>query len=112
MSLAISNRDKTGTFEVRRYAQCRPWRDSVWTHIHELPDLRSGRLCYSWRVTRESRRSRRALLGFRATAPAHPRFERAPSPLLYLPGSVVSTYGRILVLKAKGEVSAHPYTDR
>jgi len=55
MSLDISNRDKTGISEVRRYAQCRPWRDSVWTHIHELPDLRSAVTCYSWRVTREPR---------------------------------------------------------
>jgi hypothetical protein len=31
-------------------------RDSVWTHIHELPDLRSAVSCYSWRVTREPRR--------------------------------------------------------
>jgi len=83
-----------------------------WTHIHELPDLLSPALCYSSRVTCDARRSRRALLGFRATAPAPPRFERAAFPLLYLPGSVVSRFGRILVLKAKGEVSAHPYTDR
>jgi hypothetical protein len=48
--------------------------------------------------------------GFCATAPARPRFERAPSPLLCLPGSVVSGFGGILVW-AKGEVSAHPYTD-
>jgi len=97
MPLANSNRDKTGTFEARSYAQGSLWRDSVWTHIHELPDLLSPALCYSSRVTREARRSRRALLGFRATAPAPPRFERAPSPLLYLPGSVVSRHGRILV---------------
>jgi hypothetical protein len=83
-----------------------------WTHIHELPDLLSPALCYSSRVTCDARCSRRALLGFRATAPAPPRFERAAFPLLYLPGSVVSRFGRILVLKAKGEVSAHPYTDR
>ena len=51
-----------------------------WTHIHELPDLFSPALCYSSRVTCDARRSRRALLGFRATAPAPPRFERAAFP--------------------------------
>ena len=56
-----------------------------WTHIHELPDLPSAQLCYSWAVTREARRSRRALLGFRATAPAPPDSSELPSPLLYLP---------------------------
>lgn len=91
MPLAISNRDKMrclrpesicgmGTFKLRNRAQSRPRRDSVWTHIHELPDLLSPALCYSSRVTREARRSRRALLGFRATAPAPPRFERAAFP--------------------------------
>jgi hypothetical protein len=44
--------------------------------------------------------------------PRRPDSSELPSPLLYLPGSVVSRYGRILVLNAKGEVSAHPYTDR
>ena len=80
MRLAISNRDKMGTFKIRNHAQSRHGRDSVWTHIHELPDLLSPALCYSSQVTREARRSRRALLGFRATAPAPPRFERAAFP--------------------------------
>jgi hypothetical protein len=69
-----------GTFKLRNRAQSRPRRDSVWTHIHELPDLLSPALCYSSHVTREARHSRRALLGFRATAPAPPRFERAAFP--------------------------------
>ena len=42
--------------------------------------------------------------------PRRPHSSELPSP--FLPDSVVSTYGRILVLKAKGEVSAHPYTNR
>jgi hypothetical protein len=53
--------------------------------------------------------------------PRRPHSSELPSPYFacgkqalktFLPGSVVSTYGRILVLKAKGEVSAHPYTNR
>jgi hypothetical protein len=42
--------------------------------------------------------------------PRRPHSSELPSP--FLPDSVVSTYGRILVLKAKGEVSAHTYTNR
>src|SRR6516225_6407923 len=111
MQLAIPNRDKTGTFKIQIHSQSDSGRDSVWTHLRELPDLLSLVLCYSSRVTREARHSWRAFLGFRATAPAPPRFERAPSPLLCLPGSVASKHGSILVW-GKGEVSAHPYTDR
>ena len=53
--------------------------------------------------------------------PRRPHSSELPSPYFacgkqalktFLPGSVVSTSGRILVLKAKGEVSAHPYTNR
>src|SRR5579862_4016416 len=109
MPLANSNRDRMSClhpgcihgnrhFQIRKRTHSRYGSDSVWTHINELPDLLSPALCYSSRVTRDARRSGRALLGFRATAPAPPTFERAAFP--FLPDSVVSTYGRILVLKA------------
>jgi hypothetical protein len=79
---APSVRVDTLLLPASRYQPCSPpfhlspacSRDSNWTHMHELPDLRPGALCYSHRVTRE----------LRAIAPARPRFERAPSPLLSL----------------------------
>jgi len=84
-------------------------RDSVWTHIHELPDLSSAVPCYSWRVTREPRRLGGGFWVLRDSARAA-QIRASAFPFALPSGSVVSGFGGILVW-VKGEVSAHPYTD-
>jgi len=94
-------------------------RGSIWTHIQELPDVRSDSPCYSWRVTREPRRLGGAFWVLRDSARAA-QIRAGAFPLLCLrqagsgncpSGIAVRIFGGILVW-AKGEVSAHPYTDR
>ena len=71
-------------------------RDSIWTHVQELPDVRSDSPCYSWRVTREPRRLGGGFWVLRDSARA-PQIQASAFPFAFPSGSVVSGFGGILV---------------
>src|ERR1700758_3524772 len=86
MLLDISNRDKNGIFEIHRPGQGLGFSAIAFGHTSRnypmyapIPLVIVGRSLASLALA--------GAFGFCATAPAPPRFERAPSPLLSLPVS-------------------------
>jgi hypothetical protein len=101
---APSVRVDTLLLPASRYQPCSPpfhlspacSRDSNWTHMHELPDLRPGALCYSHRVTREPRGERGGFWAPRDSARA-PQIRASAFPFAFPSDTAAGRFGGILV---------------